>query len=345
MGSYMQKMRWEMINGIWRGRWTWILYNRDERKWMDEGALDRAIEDAAGACLPPELLMHIALCARALFSDKELRSIVLVCQEWRRRCLPKYASEVKINIAELATFAQLASGRPLRADAFTSLVTDLTLRGESMYSHTTMLVPTLHHLERSFGAALCSLHTSSTHFIWHPPHSTHYSLLRNRLTALRKLKLSSVRFDSTTVLLRLLASLPSLEQLLMVDSECEKTSSATPSKRATILQPTIHVFSTLSVCGVWSAALSLCWTWPVAARQGVPRFPGMKHAEAQVVAAIITLLRVRAGGFSLQLSRRDSGSCRSHICVVLVLMAENQYRDRYRRMAKRSQSRIPPQPS
>ena len=321
---HLRMMRWYLTGRTWSGYWTWVRFDWETQDRIQRQAVDRAIASSAGACLPPEMLVHIAVCACMLSQDKGLYSIVLVCREWRRRCLPFFASEIKIDVARLASFAQFAR-QPMSSN-FAPLVTDLTLRGASttLHRHPMMLVSTLHCLEESIGTALRSLHMTNIYLMW--PHPTYIPVRLRRLTALRKLELCLIRFDSTTVLLRLLASLPSLEKVEMVDSDCGKTVSTVPSKRATHRPLTVTIDVSTSPGGkVWPSVLSLCWTWPVSALQDIPRFSGLRHAEAQAVSSILAmphnwLPRTR---LSLQLQHVYPRSCMFHVCVILAFVTDD----------------------
>ena len=301
---YVKRMRWTLVNQRWIGVWFWAICDKSSfwstETWMDEAALEHAIATGAGGHFPQEILAHIAVCAR----DEPLvltGSICMVCRAWRSRCFPTLVSNLAVHPADLPSFVRFMQ-EPAALANMKPHLESLTVR-DNVSAIPWLIV---HTLGRIFGSTLRKLVLNIGTLAIHPSSSARIVLLRSCFTELRSLELRSGSFDSSTVLLRLLACLPRLESTCLAQVTCERYAPLVVPRRCPGLPMRVsatHMQSTQPL-----SMLALCWTWPLASRDDLPAYFGLPYTEGQIAASIISCFEQETLEFRLT-PAVSSGRC------------------------------------
>ena len=341
---YVKRMYWTEVDHQWFGHWEWVRYpNRPtwprEREaqfkqlaWLDGTILDRAIATAAGACLPEEMLVHVARCARETQTEESLvfkrgypfllRSISMVCREWRRSCFPAAVEKLYLTLDATTFLAFTQFLETLGSTNFRPHVKELLLVFKPAGHHfqSANLGQIFANLGRLLGSTLVCLEIRTQGGI-----SRFWDFQRRALyrafTTLSSLTLNEVRLFSSTDLLRVLACLTSLKDARLDNVTCcDLQRRVVPRSR----MRKHHMEFRLSDRNPFAnspgrepigiaAALPLCWTWSVS--QGAENEPllGIVSTDARTVSSILRYLVY--GDVVMSIEPTGQSSCMSCMCI------------------------------
>ena len=321
----IRRMIWERRDGRWCGRWTWGEWE-DRDAWLEctEASRERVIAAWDAADVPAEVLLRFleSLVGSGPSVIREdsinqnvkatglegLGNVALICRAWYTIVAPTLYSKLKIRDS--------VPGTPLR-QSVGNYTKRIWILGDRPMVTSARVVRQSHCPSPAVWLLLGDFEgqapSPKDDAGYHPRHAIIYSQLHRTYSRVVALDLCNCRFHSSSDLMRLLASFPTLEQTTLARIIIAHVSQSVvqPRRSSTSLLWSIKAYHMCDPLDL--RFVTQCWTWPHRpCTRPEPVFHGLHLAEQRSAAHVIKLVGLPDPHYHLDIMGCSCVTCKQH---------------------------------